>query len=874
MKALLALWFIAFVAFKCAAQETLLQWGSNGAGQTNIPSGLGPVKVFALGQFHQLALRSNGTVAAWGDNHNGQTNVPAGLSNVIDIAAGFHHSLALKSNGSIVAWGAKGMGQIDVPPDLSNVVAIAAGAYHSLALKNDGIIVGWGNDLFGQATNSSLSNVVAISAGAYHNVALKSNGTIVAWGYNAYGQTNVPAGLTNVAAVAAGYFHNLVIRSNYTVAAWGNNERGQTNVPAGLSNIVAIAGGDYTSMALKASSPSIIVHPVGQSLLAGSSVTFTVAASGTETLSYQWKFNNANIFGATASSFTKNNVQSSDSGNYSVVVSNLFGFVTSANAALVIASDFDLPKVTIIYPPNRGKITVPMINLSGTAKDTLPGTVVDVKYRLLPETNFLSAALSGVNWSAANIALTPGTNIVHAYAIDSGGNSSLMKTNLFFYDLTNLLTVKISGNGRIKSSSTTFVTNNQIIPRLVGRPFSLTAFVDKGTNFVFTNWTDGASTQFSADPAYTFLMQPDLVLQANFIPNPFTAVAGVYNGLFRENSGVAHHSAGFFTVKLSDNSSYSAKLFFDGDSISTSGKFDLSGHANKTILRATKGKGSVDLFLDLDWSTTNQQMHGTLSDGIWQSVLLGDKATFNATNPAANLVGTYTFLTPSTNYPTQSPKGFGYGLVTNSLLGLVKFSGGALSDGAKIQQKVSLSKAGEWPLYVPLYKTTNNITNPISGVPSVNKANYRGSLFGWVTFSNSIPVGKLSWIKTAAATNYFYPAGFTSDVELAGSPYYAPSNGVRMLNIPNATITFSEGNMSGPMAWNVTWASNNVITASGGIDKPTFALTPKSGLFKGTFPHPQLGKTNFFGAVLQNQDFVGGFFLGTNKSGAMLLQEN
>ena len=136
----------------------------------------------------------------------------------------------------------------------------------------------------------------------------------------------------------------------------------------------------------------------------------------------------------------------------------------------------------------------------------------------------------------------------------------------------------------------------------------------------------------------------------------------------------------------------------------------------------------------------------------------------------------------------------------------------------------------------------------------------------------------MSWVKTAgAATNYFYPAGFTSVVELIGSPYHAPSNGVRMLNIVNGTVTYSDGNLSVPIAWSLTWASNNVITAGGaGTNKPTFTLTAKNGLIKGFFPHPQLGnaKTNFSGAVLQNLNYGAGFFPGTNQSGSFLLQGN
>src|SRR6185503_13456531 len=122
----------------------------------------------------------------------------------------------------------------------------------------------------------------------------------------------------------------------------------------------------------------------------------------------------------------------------------------------------------------------------------------------------------------------------------------------------------------------------QTIPLLVGRPFALTAFIGVGTNYVFTNWMGGTNldnlTHVSTNPAYSFVMQSNLILQANFIPNPFTPVAGTYSGLFHDtNNGVAHRNAGFFTVKLTAKASYTGSLIFDGDKVSISGKFDLSG---------------------------------------------------------------------------------------------------------------------------------------------------------------------------------------------------------------------------------------------------------------------------------------------------------
>src|SRR4030042_1164476 len=76
------------------------------------------------------------------------------LSNFTAIAAGEWHSLALKSDGSIVGWGSNYYGQAS-PPDGNDFVAIAAGWQHSLALKSDGSIVGWGLNNYGPAISTA-----------------------------------------------------------------------------------------------------------------------------------------------------------------------------------------------------------------------------------------------------------------------------------------------------------------------------------------------------------------------------------------------------------------------------------------------------------------------------------------------------------------------------------------------------------------------------------------------------------------------------------------------------------------------------------------------------------------------------------------------
>ena len=311
---------------------TVVAWG----GQTNVSAGLTSVAAIATGGGQHgnlsLALRSNGTVVAWGDNYYDvydQTNVPDGVTNVVAIAAGNYHGLALKGDGTVVAWGNNWSFQTNVPDAAMNVVAIAAGGWHNLALKTDGTVVAWGAQ-----TNvpDGLTNVVAIAAGGGemgdYSLALKNDGTVVAWG----AQTTVPDGLNNVVAISAGGEHSMALKENGTVVAWGVNGYGQTIVPVGLTNVMGIAAGWYHSLALGYSLPIIIGQPQSQSVAQGSNVTFsvTVAESG---LSYQWQKNGGAISGANSRNYTITGVTTNDAADYTLVLSNMVGSVTSTPPA-------------------------------------------------------------------------------------------------------------------------------------------------------------------------------------------------------------------------------------------------------------------------------------------------------------------------------------------------------------------------------------------------------------------------------------------------------------------------------------------------------------------------------------------------------------
>lgn len=99
--------------------------------------------------------------------------------------------------------------------------------------------------------------------------------------------------------------------------------------------------------------PAIATQPANATVAEGATATFSVVASGTPPLAYQWRRNGANIAGATGASYTTPPVTAADSGaRYSVIVSNNAGQVTSSDAVLTLTSTAPVAPAITIQPAN------------------------------------------------------------------------------------------------------------------------------------------------------------------------------------------------------------------------------------------------------------------------------------------------------------------------------------------------------------------------------------------------------------------------------------------------------------------------------------------------------------------------------------------
>lgn len=114
--------------------------------------------------------------------------------------------------------------------------------------------------------------------------------------------------------------------------------------------------------------PAITMPPSNQTVNVGASASFSVIASGTAPLSYQWQRNGVNLAGRTEDAVTFGSVSLADAGSYRVIVTNVAGSVTSAVAVLTVQA----PPVITAHPRGGFAAIGSRVTLTGSATGDAP----------------------------------------------------------------------------------------------------------------------------------------------------------------------------------------------------------------------------------------------------------------------------------------------------------------------------------------------------------------------------------------------------------------------------------------------------------------------------------------------------------------------
>ncbi len=429
----------------------------------------------------------------------------------------------------------------------------------------------------------------------------------------------------------------------------------------------------------------------------------------------------------------------------------------------------------------------------------------------------------------------PGSNQV-SYLVNSSGSGGSSAAS-------DVLTIAHSGLG----STTPTLPSNSVV---LGTSYTLTARPASG--WIFADWIvsqQGAVTT-SYDQKVTFAFLTNTVATASFVENPFPSLEGSYAGLFYDTNAVAPDSSGLVKLSLASTGGFSGKLQMGPYAYNFNSKFNGAGIASFDV----KGHGGVlAVYLQLDTTGISGGIVGTVTGSSFAAQLAADYSPFYPGNSRSPFAGSFVTVLPwdagtdSTN--ETGGDSWGVGSVTpQGQLTLV----GSLADGSHFSSSAPVSKYGNWPFYAYSPSTKDTV-------------------LGWATVSNGISGANIAWVKPTNGTP-LYPNGFDNIMQMSSSPWHTPTAASSHPFVDtNILMLLNGGDLAAPIT--NTLGTKDFATYTG----PKSAVTIGSaGNFAGWFINPANNhKVPISGVVLTNISIGSsgrGYFLGTNVSGTVLLQ--
>ena len=624
-----------------------------------------------------------------------------------------------------------------------------------------------------------------------------------------------------------------VIISSATVA-------GAAGLPPyrGGAGLVRLDGGP-----LEPGVPRIVENPVTQSVILSSAepvtVQFSVRVASPMPPSFQWMYNGSpladgpGVSGARTSTLVLSVVSQTRAGRYECEIANAGGRVTTEPALLYVnhsaspVPDAISPRLTVISPePANFRTADPKITIYGSASDN-----VGLAQVWMAKDDGPPQLVRGLSQWQVVSDLNPGTNRFQFRAVDLAGNFSAAMTHTVVFVVMKGFALTIHGQGNV--SRPTFGASLE-----AGQFYTLQAAPKPGN--LFSNWfVNGVSY---GNPTFRFLLTSDMEIVANFVPNPFPALAGTYTTLFYDPAAPDHSSAGSLNFNLTSKGSVAGKGMFAGKPLTVGGQLGLHLQANCDWI--LQDGSPVRLRLQLAEG----------SDALTGSVLLPTRIVpltgYRVRAPVARRTNgtpvrfTLVLARPDPGVPDSAGPGYATMLIDRN--GKLRLNGW-LGDGTPWSSSAALSAEGRFPLYLPL-------------------SGGAGSLFGWITLAptetNDLQ-GILTWSR---------PGFYKNNLRLVGSQYHSPPAGEAWLDSDQAVLIREGGNLTAPVTNSVILKEDlQLVMAGPSPEDVTLVFKPASGLIVGRFAEPSGQTTQMKGVILRKQGVGSGLFQGTNRPGSFFL---
>ncbi len=251
-----------------------------------------------------------------------------------------------------------------------------------------------------------------------------------------------------------------------------------TSIASPAADAFVIFDNVRVESAVAVTAPSITAQPQPVAVYAGADALFSVAVNGSAPLTYQWRLNGADIPGATSNSYTRTQVSGDDVGNYSVVVANAGGTISSSNAALTI---LDSPYINAVQSTTGARGALISWNT------TIPA---DSQVQFDPATMGLSAMSTAPGSFNSSSYIDPRLMTNHVILL-----TGLLSDTLYSFQVlsTAASNTYVSGVYQFTTAGTTILDNHQA--SYTGTWTEATSAPDKyGTNYQYASTVNGAPT--------------------------------------------------------------------------------------------------------------------------------------------------------------------------------------------------------------------------------------------------------------------------------------------------------------------------------------------------------------------------------------------